>query len=59
MFIKSIFFLTVFFFLMIRNSFKICLDAVGSKRFQWVLSEELPRLAKEVKRIDSIRVYLG
>ncbi|KAE9594015.1 hypothetical protein Lalb_Chr18g0049151 [Lupinus albus] len=31
---------------------------VDSKRFQWVLSEELPRLADQMNRIDSIRSYL-
>ncbi|KAK2387612.1 RINT1 protein MAG2L [Trifolium repens] len=31
---------------------------VGSKKFRWVLSEELPRLAEELNRIESIRSYL-
>lgn len=35
------------------------IDGVGSKRFRWVLSDELPRLAKELNRLQSIRTYLG
>ncbi|KAI9079563.1 hypothetical protein K1719_038467 [Acacia pycnantha] len=31
---------------------------VGSKKFQKLLNEELPRLAKELKRIESIRCYV-
>ncbi|XP_061352590.1 RINT1-like protein MAG2L [Gastrolobium bilobum] len=31
---------------------------IGSKRFQRVLNEELPRLAKELNRIESVRSYL-
>ncbi|CAI8596339.1 unnamed protein product [Vicia faba] len=31
---------------------------VGSKRFRWVLSDVLPRLAKELNRLQSIRTYL-
>ncbi|XP_028758886.1 RINT1-like protein MAG2L [Neltuma alba] len=31
---------------------------VGSKKFQKVLNEDLPRLAKELKRIESIRSYV-
>ncbi|KAK7306813.1 hypothetical protein VNO77_44772 [Canavalia gladiata] len=32
---------------------------VGSKRFRRVLSEEIPRLANEMNRIESLRSYLG
>ncbi|XP_019419823.1 PREDICTED: RINT1-like protein MAG2L isoform X2 [Lupinus angustifolius] len=32
---------------------------VDSKRFQWVLNEELPRLADQMNRIESIRSYLA
>nr|XP_027187369.1 RINT1-like protein MAG2L isoform X2 [Cicer arietinum] len=31
---------------------------IGSKKFRWVLSEELPRLANELNRVESIRSYL-
>ncbi|KAK7316601.1 hypothetical protein RJT34_00186 [Clitoria ternatea] len=30
----------------------------GSKRFRWVLREEIPRLADKMERIDSLRFYL-
>jgi len=39
--------------------FSFSVDGVGSKRFRWVLSDELPRLAKELNRVESIRSYLG
>jgi hypothetical protein len=38
--------------------FFFSIDGVGSKKFRWVLSEELPRLAEELNRIESIRSYL-
>ena len=34
-------------------------EGIGSKRFRWVLSEEIPRLANEMNRIESLRCYLG
>ena len=34
-------------------------EGIGSKRFQWVLSEGIPRLASEMNRIESLRCYLG
>ncbi|KAH1034552.1 hypothetical protein AAZX31_20G042300 [Glycine max] len=33
-------------------------QGIGSKRFQWVLSEGIPRLASEMNRIESLRCYL-
>ncbi|CAL0301770.1 unnamed protein product [Lupinus luteus] len=33
-------------------------NEVDSERFQWVLNEELPRLADEMNRMESIRSYL-
>ncbi|RDY11639.1 RINT1-like protein MAG2L, partial [Mucuna pruriens] len=31
---------------------------IGSKRFRWALREEIPRLANEMNRIESLRCYL-
>ncbi|TKY46601.1 RINT protein MAG2L [Spatholobus suberectus] len=45
--------------LALRNlSLRTSLYGIGSKRFRWVLSEEIPRLANEMNRIESLRCYL-
>lgn len=61
-YIKFFFPFVIFLFgklLMILTFFLEFLDGIGSKKFLRVLSEELPRLAKEVKRIEAIRSYVG
>ncbi|KAG4969864.1 hypothetical protein JHK85_036285 [Glycine max] len=42
------------------QSLSLCTSpqGIGSKRFRWVLSEEIPRLANEMNRIESLRCYL-
>lgn len=34
-------------------------DGIGSKKIQQVFGEELPKLVKELQRIENIRKYVG
>lgn len=52
----------MFIFVLLLNGFGCsfsCLDGIGSKSFRRVLTEEIPRLAYEMNRIESLRCYLG
>jgi len=49
-------------FVLLLNGFGCsfsCLDGIGSKRFRRVLIDEIPRLANEMNRIESLRCYFG
>lgn len=37
----------------------MCVDGEGKERAEQILGEELPALAKEVARVESVRTYAG